>query len=201
MILPTIISKLGLPLLVSLLGSALGRIDNPVARSASEALENFEGALAGGAITSEQMAEANRHAEAMAALKAKEHSAALTEINKSLRAEISSGDLYVRRMRPTFGYLLAVTWAMQMVAVSYVMMFRTEHMPALMDGMEGLSTIWAVALSVLGIYVYKRSEENKIFSSPIKRDVEKRNVVKEEASMETQNNLADPIPALQKYNN
>lgn len=202
MILPTIISKLGLPLLVSLLGSALGRIDNPVARSASDALNNFEGALAGGAISSEQMAEANRHAETMAAMKAKEHSAALSEINKSLRAEISSGDLYVRRMRPTFGYLLAITWAMQMVAVSYVMIFRTEHLPVLMDGMEGLSTIWAVALSVLGIYFYKRSEEKKIFSMPVERSTPKAkpNPDVEEPPVETNNNLSNPRAVQTKYN-
>lgn len=163
--LPAIISKLGLPILVSLIGSALGRIDNPVARSASEALSNFEGALAGGAISAEQMAEANRHAESMAAMKAQENSAVMAEINESLRAEVASSDVYVRRMRPTFGYLLAFTWAMQMGAVSYVMIFRTEHMPVIIEGMEGLSTIWAVALSVLGIYVYKRSEEKKGLSS------------------------------------
>lgn len=162
--LPTIISKLGLPLLVNLIGAALGRINNPVAKSASEALGNFEGALAGGAITAEQMAEANRHAETLAAMKAKEHTAALSDINKSLRAEMASNDVYVRRMRPTFGYLLAVTWASQMLAVSYIMVFRTEHLPIILDGMEGLSTIWAVALSVLGIYVYKRSEEKKVVS-------------------------------------
>lgn len=164
--LPIIISKLGLPLLVNLIGTALGRINNPVAQSASEALGNFEGALEGGAITPEQMAEANRHAEAMAATKSKEYSGALAEINKTIRAEAGSGDRYVRRMRPTFGYLLAVTWALQMTAVAYIMVFHTEQLPAVLNGMEGLSTIWAVALSVMGIYVYKRSEEKKTVSYP-----------------------------------
>ncbi len=159
--LPTIISKLGLPVLISLLGGALGRINNPVAQSASKSLENFEGALAGGVITAEQMAEANRHAEELAKIKAKEYETALSEVNQSIRAELSSTDAYVRRMRPTFGYLMAITWAAQMMALAYVVVFDTDKAKNVLEGMESLTTIWAVGLSVLGIYVYKRSEEKK----------------------------------------
>src|SRR5690606_20511202 len=151
--------RLGLPLLVSLIGGALGRINNPVAQTASEALNNFEGALAGGAITAEQMAEANRHAEDMARTRSQEYQTALSEINESIRTEAGSSDAYVRRMRPTFGYLMAVTWAAQMLGIAYVMIFETDKAPVVLNGMEALSTIWAVGLSVLGIYVYKRSEE------------------------------------------
>lgn len=164
--LPAIISRLGLPLLISLIAGALGKVDNPVARTASDALNNFEAAMAGGAISSEQMAEANRHAERMAELRAKEYETAMAEINQSLRLEAQSTDPYVRRMRPTFGYLMAATWAAQMFGIAYIMIFRTESAPAILDGMEALSTIWAVGLSVLGIYVYKRSEEKRVSSQP-----------------------------------
>jgi len=164
--LASIISKLGLPLLVGLIGEALGRVNNPVAQDASKALNNFETALAGGVISAEQMAEANRHAEEMAKLRAKEYETALSEINESIRTEANSTDPYVRRMRPTFGYLMAFTWAAQMFALAYVVIFDTENAASVLEGMEALSTIWAVGLSVLGIYVYKRSEEKKSFSSP-----------------------------------
>ncbi len=159
--LPAIISKLGLPMLISLLGNALGTINNPIAQSASKSLENFESALAGGAISAEQMAEANRHAEELARIKAREYETALSEVNQSIRAESASSDAYVRRMRPTFGYLMAVTWAAQMLALAYVVVFETEKARGALDGMESLSAIWAMGLSVLGIYVYKRSEEKK----------------------------------------
>lgn len=161
MTLPIIVSKLGLPLLVSLLGSALLKVGHPVAQSAGRALQNFEGAIAGGMISPEQMAEANRHAEAMAAAKAQEYSSALSEINQSLRTEVSSEDVYVRRMRPTFGYLMAFTWAIQMLGLAYVVTFETHRAAAVLGSMESLSTMWMVGLSVLGIYVYKRSEEKK----------------------------------------
>ncbi len=163
----TIIGKLGLPVLISLIGGALSRVDNPVAQSASQALGNFENAIAGGAISAEQMAEANRHAEKLAELKSKEYETAMTEINQSVRAEVASEDVYVRRMRPTFGYLMAITWAVQMLGLAYVFTFKTERAPEVLSSMEALTTIWAVGLSVLGIYVYKRSEEKKIVAYPV----------------------------------
>lgn len=73
-------------------------------------------------------------------------------------------DKYVRRMRPTFGYLLAFTWAAQMFAAAYVIVFDTENAPEVLRAMGELGTIWAVGLSVLGIYVFKRSEDKKISS-------------------------------------
>jgi hypothetical protein len=98
-------------------------------------------------------------------MKAREYESAMSEINQSLRAEISSSDVFVRRMRPTFGYLMAVTWAAQMFGIAYVVIFETEKAPAVLNSMEALSAIWAIGLSVLGIYVYKRSEEKKVIQS------------------------------------
>ncbi len=162
--LTTILSKIGLPILIEFVARALGRIDHPAAQSATRALEEVEGALAGGLISPEQMIEANRHAETMAEIKMQEFEISLSQINESLRAEISSEDKYVRRMRPTFGYLMAFTWAAQMFGLAYVMVFETEKAAIVLQGMAALSTIWAVGLSVLGIYVYKRSEDKKLFS-------------------------------------
>lgn len=163
--LTTILSKIGLPILIEFVAQALGRLDHPTAQSAREALEEVEGALAGGLISPEQMVEANRHAEAMAEIKMQEFETSLSEINQSLRAEIASDDKYVRRMRPTFGYLMAVTWAAQMFGIAYVVVFETEKAAHVLEAMAALSTIWAVGLSVLGIYVYKRSEDKKTLSS------------------------------------
>ncbi len=164
--LTSILSKIGLPILIEFVAQALGRIDHPVAKSAAGALSEVEGALAGGLISPDQMAEANRHAEAMAQINIQQYETSLSEINQSLRAEISSDDKYIRRMRPTFGYLMAATWAAQMFGLAYIIVFQTEKAALILEGMAALSTIWAVGLSVLGIYVYKRSEDKKIFSSP-----------------------------------
>jgi DNA-directed RNA polymerase subunit F len=156
--LETILSKLGLPFLISSVAKALGGIDNPVAKTAAESLSKVEKAIANGTITIEQTKEAHRHIEAMARVDAE----SLKEINHSLRAEIESQDPYVRRMRPTFGYLMAFTWTLQMSALAYIMVFEIAQASLVIEAVESLSAIWAVALSVLGIYVYKRSEDKKL---------------------------------------
>lgn len=164
--LPALLAQIGIPILVEILTAGLKKIDNPVAQGAAEALETLQGAVNGGQISDEQMAEANRHAETIAEMKIRENQTALEQINESLRAEVGSSDPYVRRMRPTFGYLMAFTWAAQMFGLAYVVIFETEKAAAVLESMEALSAIWAVGLSVLGIYVYKRSEEKKASGPP-----------------------------------
>ncbi len=159
-----ILAQIGIPILVRTVSEALKRIDHPLARGASSALGDLTNALSRGQISPEQMAQANAHIEKMATLESGERKVALAQINESLRAEVSSEDPYVRRMRPTFGYLIAITWAAQMLALAYVIVFETEKASLVIEAMESLGTIWAVGLSVLGIYVYKRSEDKKLTS-------------------------------------
>jgi hypothetical protein len=156
--LESILGKLGLSFLTNTLGNVLGKIDNDIAQTAAKSLKHVESQIANGQITLEQTIEANRHIEQMALNDSK----TLAEINASLRAEILSQDIYVRRMRPTFGYLMAMTWAAQMFAVAYIMVFETDKASVVINAIESLSGIWAVGLSVLGIYVYKCSEDKKL---------------------------------------
>jgi hypothetical protein len=158
----TIIAKVGVPALIGVLSEALGKVNNPVTRGASEALGKVDEALRSGGISQEQLEEVNRHIEVMAKTQAEEYKAGIEQVNKSLRAEIVSEDKYVRRMRPTFGYLMAVTWAAQMLGIAYVIVFETAQAGVVLAAMSSLSAIWAVGLSVLGIYVYKRSEDKRI---------------------------------------
>lgn len=157
----SLLAKIGLPVLIAVLGEVLNDIDTPVTKGAGKALKEVDKALKAGQISQDKIIEANRHAEKMAELKIKEYGASLSEINKSLRSEVLSEDKYVRRMRPTFGYLMAFTWAAQMFGIAYVIIFETHRAGEVMAAMASLSAIWAVGLSVLGIYVYKRSDDKK----------------------------------------
>lgn len=192
--LTTILSRIGLPILLEFVTRALGRIDHPIARTATVALEEVEGALSGGMISAEQMAEANRHAEEMAQINMKQYEISLAQINESLRTEIGSEDKYVRRMRPTFGYLMAATWAAQMFGLAYVIVFQTEKAAYILEATAALSTIWAVGLSVLGVYVYKRSEDKKLFSNTSI-------VEKITSSLSADDTLKTHISAQKKYYN
>ncbi|MAE52346.1 MAG: ribokinase [Micavibrio sp.] len=159
--LEALIGKIGVPILIHILSEALGRVDSPVTKEASDALERVGRAVENGGVSQAQLAEMNRHTEAMMRAEAEQYKTAMEQVNTSLRAEIASDDQYVRRMRPTFGYLMALTWAAQMLGIAYVIVFKTAQAGVVMASMASLSAIWAVGLSVLGIYVYKRSEDKK----------------------------------------
>ncbi len=159
--LSALISQISIPVLIAILTEAVGKMDSPLGKNAAEALGKITGAIKTGEISPEQIAEANRHAEKMAGLELAQYQSTLSEGNETVRAEIASSDLYVRRMRPTFGYFMAVTWAAQMLAIAYVIVFQTEKSAFVINAMGNLSIIWGMGLSVLGIYVYKRSEEKK----------------------------------------
>lgn len=68
---------------------------------------------------------------------------------------------FTRLMRPTFGYIVAISWGLQMFAIAYVIIFKTAEASNVINAMGSLATIWGIGLSVLGIYVYRRSEEKK----------------------------------------
>jgi hypothetical protein len=164
--LPAIISQVGLPVLIGVIAAALKTIDSPAAKTATESLETVGASMKSGGISLEQIEEANRHAEKIAEIEQQQFQSALSEINQSARAELASADPYVRRMRPTFGYFMAITWAAQMLALAYVIVFETDKAGFVLQAMGSLSGIWAFGLSVLGIYVYKRSEEKKSAQAP-----------------------------------
>ena len=160
MVLP-ILLQAGLPALIKGLADGLKNVNTPVAQGASGALGALMDAFNKGEISAEQLGELNRHMEKMQEMESGERQNAIAQINESLRAEVASSDAYVRRMRPTFGYIIALTWAAQMFALAYVIAFDTAQAAIVIHAVESLGTIWAVGLSVLGIYVFKRSEEKK----------------------------------------
>ena len=157
-----LLAQVGLPLLVRTVGSALGLIDNPLAAAAVSALREVDGAISDSRIPPEQVTEANRHIEKLADLDSADFQAALKEINQSVRTEATSEDAYVRRMRPTFGYVMAVTWGAQMMALAFIILTDPGQAGAVVNAMSSLGTIWSVGLGVLGIYVYKRSDDKRL---------------------------------------
>ena len=165
--LETLLAKIGIPILINVLSEALGGIDHHATKTASDVLNIVDEAFRNGGISQEHLQEVNRHAEIMARAKSEEYRETIAQVNESLRAEIASSDKYVRRMRPTFGYLMAITWAAQMLAIAYVITFKTAQAGVVLAARSSLSAIWAVGLSVLGIYVYKRSEDKRFSNSEV----------------------------------
>lgn len=163
----SVILQAGLPALIKALAEGLKAVNTPVAQTASSALGALMDAFGKGEISDAQLVELNRHVEKMQEIEAAERQTSISQINESLRAEVASNDAYVRRMRPTFGYIIAATWAAQMFALAYVIVFDTKEAGMVINAVESLGTIWGIGLSVLGIYVYKRSEEKRADIPPI----------------------------------
>lgn len=155
---PALLSGIGVPVLAQILADGLRRVDNPAAQGAADALGGVGKAMAQGQVNA---AEANKRTEEACRAYCDANQTALAEINKTMQAEAASEDVFVRRMRPTFGYIMAFTWLAQMMAVAYIIVFRTGTAYLVLEAVESLSVIWTVGLSVLGIYVYRRSDEKR----------------------------------------
>lgn len=156
---PAILAQVGLPLLVKWVGRALGGIDNPAAKAASDALATVGTAIADKAISPEDIKEANRSVEALATLDSGDYRTTIEQVNATMRVEAQSEDPYVRRMRPTFGYVMALTWAVLMGAVAWTVVMAPGEAAGVVASIGELSLMWSVGLSVLGVYVYKRSSD------------------------------------------
>ncbi|MAO92566.1 MAG: ribokinase [Rhodospirillales bacterium] len=159
--LPMLLAQIGLPLLVKAVGGALSNSSNSVAKAAGDALGQVDTEIATGRLDGDQLKEANRHLEALATLEANTDQTWLQQVNQTIRAESISDDAYVRRMRPTFGYIMAFTWAAQMGAIAYTVVADPQQAAPVIAAVASLGTIWTVGLSVLGIYVYRRSGEKQ----------------------------------------
>jgi hypothetical protein len=85
----------------------------------------------------------------------------LEAINATMRAEYASDDNYTRRWRPTMGYAVTVTWALQMGALSWVIVTDPAQAALVINAMAQLTALWGVALAVLGVAVVKRSEDKQ----------------------------------------
>lgn len=161
----SILSKIGMPILVSVLEKALERLDSKPAQIAAKALSDVRGAIDDGVMKADDITHANHFILSMREIETEEFQTLITQVNESLRTEVQSEDRYVRRMRPTFGYIMAMTWAAQMFAIAYVIITNPAVSGQVISAMASLGTIWTVGLSVLGIYVYKRSQEKTINQS------------------------------------
>ncbi len=99
----------------------------------------------------------NAHAAAMYESETKR----LVAINETIRQETASSDPYVRRWRPTMGYALTLAWTLTVAAIVYAIVMTPEQAPAVITAVGSLSTIWSVALAVLGLSVHKRSQDKQ----------------------------------------
>lgn len=88
--------------------------------------------------------------------------ARLTQINQTMRLEAGSQDAYVRRWRPTFGYLVAIAWLVQSAAIAWMFAMQPSAAGTVAQAVTALTPMWGVALAVLGINVTSRSRDKQV---------------------------------------
>lgn len=85
----------------------------------------------------------------------------LEAVNQTMRAEYASKSRYVSSWRPTFGYLVALSWFLMMAALSYAIFDSPKEAPAIIAAMASLSFMWGIAMAVLGVNVQQRSKDKQ----------------------------------------
>jgi hypothetical protein len=91
-------------------------------------------------------------------------------INQTIRAETVSTDGYNRRWRATFGYCVSFAWAYMffgfVTIIGWVIFETPEQAGGVISAISGLLSatfpLWTVALSILGVTVYKRSKDKEV---------------------------------------
>ena len=83
----------------------------------------------------------------------------LESVNQSFREEIKSDDPFVRRMRPFAGYIITLSSAALVAAVVKTIWVAPEHAVTVVNAATSMTPILVPMLSVVGVYVWKRSSE------------------------------------------
>ncbi len=168
MILPVVMGLIqAAPALIGLFDGGDESTVGKVARVAADVAKNVTGSSDEGAALQalqanpELMLEYQRQTAQRAISLYQEETKRLQAINETIRTESTSSDPYVRRMRPTMGYALILSWTMIMAAIVFVIVTDAGAASSVIVAIADLSMMWSVALSVLGLYVYKRSEDKK----------------------------------------
>lgn len=132
--------------------------------------DNAQAALAALQADPEKLIEFQRQAGELEVRLYEEETKRLQAVNETIRAEAASSDKYVRRWRPTFGYIMAATWALQIVGtvagLVYVVFTHPGNAADILTGIGEVNgamvAMWTVGLSVIGVSVWKRSDDKRV---------------------------------------
>lgn len=161
MMISKVLSKIGLPILIKFVSSSLGKLNVDCAQKASSALFDVTDAIKKQEISVEQISEVNRHTEKMQEIEGEFDHQTLALINDTIRHEIASEDRFVRFWRPAFGYSVAFAWLLTMSTICYVVIKDYPNAAEIIAALVETTSLWSVALGVLGVSVVKRSQEKQ----------------------------------------
>lgn len=113
----------------------------------------------------------NDNSEYLAELQALQTQA--TQTGQTMRVEYGSTDAYVRRWRPTWGYVSAGAWALEAMAIFAAVIIaaviglqgKVDVATKILSGVTtlvyALAALWSIALAVLGVNIVQRSKDKR----------------------------------------
>lgn len=93
----------------------------------------------------------------------------LSEVNQTVRAEIASGDPFVRRARSSFLWAMSFAWTVEGLvlggSIVWVTFWRPENAAVVMAGLKDLMGVmsehWLYAMAVSGVAVWSRTRDKQ----------------------------------------
>lgn len=90
-----------------------------------------------------------------------------SEVNQTMRAEQDSESWFYRGWRPLFGYMITIVFGAHMATPLVMIWCYPERLARFVEYTSATLVMWTLAFSVMGITVFKRSEDKKLkFSTP-----------------------------------
>ncbi len=160
------LGRIGLPILLKFVSSSLSGINSEITKKAGLVLNDVDTAIKEKQISAGELEEANRHAEAMQKVEAEYDIQTLSLINETIRKELVSESRFISFWRPAFGYSVALAWLLNMGTICFVVIAGRADAPEVINAMVETTSLWSVALGVLGISVVKSSQEKRGKKSP-----------------------------------
>lgn len=74
---------------------------------------------------------------------------------------LSGLSCFERFWRPTFGYAVSLTWIMHMLTICYAVWSDNPRAPEIIMALVETTSLWSVALGVLGISVVKNTSKSR----------------------------------------
>lgn len=91
----------------------------------------------------------------------REETKRLEAVNQTIRAEVASADPYVRRWRPTFGYIGAVSFGAMMLGLAFTIFADPAEAANVATAIGSMAGVWTPLMAVLGVAVWTRSQDKK----------------------------------------
>lgn len=153
-----LIASGGLPVVARVLGGILAKKDGPLKEAGDILLSNSSelGKLSGKDEVKLALAQLqNDKAEIEGTTEL------LIEQQKTQRDELVSSSWMARNWRPYFGIIIASTWGIQMLSVTWAIIAEPELAPSIIGSFAALSSMWIMGFAAVGVNIHSRTKDKK----------------------------------------